>query len=295
MRVTDNMRFIYTSKALQDNASRTLELTQQVASGQKIAKPSDDPAVYASIVRRGDRMNRMESRRDAVARAASDLRVAEGALAGSTDLFARVRELAVQFADGFYSQSDRDAAVKEVASIRQQLVAFANTKGQRGFIFSGTATDQGAVLANGTFNANDETMDIEYADGQFTASNVDGRAAFTSKVSGTDPFFLLTQLETALGSMGSPAAVRATLPDIENVHNQFVQVRADTGLRINRLESAQEVTSNALTLSEKLQNEEKQGDFAELATKLSLAQSAYERSVAVTRQVLSVASAIERF
>lgn len=293
MRVTENMRFLHTSRALQEGAERMLELSTQIASGQKITKPSDSPAVYASIVRRSDLIGRLSSRQETLDRSASDLRLAEGALASAGDLLVRARELAVQFADPTNAQPERDAAAKEVAALRQQLVAVANTKGQRGYIFAGTQTTTPPVDATGTFVGDDLPLNVEYADGQYTPSNVDGKFAFSVK-GGTDPFALLAQLQLDL-SAGNLAAIRTSLTPLEAVHQQLTLVRTDAGVGINRLDSSSGFAATALVHAEGLQVEEKQGDIAELATQMTLAQAAYERSINVTRQVLNMATIVDKF
>ena len=293
MRVTENVRFLYSARVLAQGAESMLRLSTQIASGQKVTKPSDAPSVYASIVQRSDFISRLGARRDTLDRSASDLRLAEGSLASAADLLVRAREIAVQFADPANGQPERDAAAKEVAALRQQLVAIANTKGQRGYLFSGTQTSTAPIDATGAFVGDDLPLNVEYADGQYTRANVDGEYAFSS-AGGTDPFALLAQLETDLTG-GNLAAIRTSLAPLEAVHQQVTLVRTDAGVAINRLESSSGLTSTALSHSEKLQADEKQGDIAELATKLSLAQAAYERSITVTRQVLNVASIVDKF
>lgn len=293
MRVTENVRFLYSSRTLRLGATQMLELSTQIASGQKLTKPSQAPATYSSIVQRSDVLNRLGSRRTVLDRGASDLRLAEGALASASDLLVRARELAVQFADPFHGQAERDAAAKEVAAMRQQLVAIANTKGQRGYLFAGTQTQTPPVDTTGTFVGDALPLNVEYADGQYTRSNVDGSIPF-SAAGGVDPFALLQQLETDLLA-GNISAVRAALPSLEDAHAQVTLSRTDAGVAINRLESSREFASKAITHAEELQANDKQGDLSELATQLTLAQAAYERSIAVTRQVLNVASLVDRF
>jgi flagellar hook-associated protein 3 FlgL len=293
VRVTENIRFLYSSRALKDGASRMLELSTQIASGQKLTRPSDAPATYSSVVQRSDVMRRLASRQQALGHAASDLRLAEGALASSAELLVRAREIAVQFADPFNGQAERDAAAKEVAAIRQQLVALANTKGQRGYLFAGTQTQTPAVDATATFVGDNRPLNVEYADGQYTASNLDGSIAF-SAAGGVDPFDVLEQLELDL-TTGNLSGVRGALATLEDAHEQVTLVRTEAGVAINRLESAGDFTANALLRAESLQAKEKQGDLSELTTQLTLAQVAYERSIGVTRQVLNVASIVDRF
>lgn len=291
MRVTESVRMLYTSRALKNGAARMLELSSQIASGQKVQKPSDAPAVYASIVKRSDLLSRLASRQEALDRTASDLRLAESALASAGDVLVRARELAVQYADASYGQPERDAAAKEVAALRQQLATIANAKGQRGYLFSGSQTQTAPIDATGAFVGDGVALGVEYADGQTTPANADGQYAF-SAAGGNDPFALLAQLEADLNA-GNTGAIHTSLDSLEAAHAQVTFVRTSAGVSIRRLEAASEFTGASLVAAEKLQSDEKQGDLTELATRFTEAQAAYERSIAVTRQVLNVASLVD--
>ncbi len=290
MRVTENMRLIASLRSLAENAARAQRLTDQASRGIVVSRPSDGAAIYSSIVRRGDRIARLESRLEVMERSAGDLRLAESALASAADIIVRARELAVQQADGGLFANERSDAAKEVALMRQQLVGIANSKGQRGYLFSGTATNTPAFDPAGNFQGTSQTMEIEYADNQRMATNIDGGAAFKT----VDLFAALAQLEADL-TADNAAGVRATIDLFEQGHRQLITARTDAGGRILRLESSVDVTSNAATKSLAEQHEEQEGDLAETVLRLQEAQTAYERSIAVTRQVLTIASAVERF
>lgn len=290
MRVTENMRLIASQRSLAQNASRAQRLTDQASRGVVISRPSDGAALYSSIVRRGDRIARLDSRLDTMERSAGDLRLAEASLASASDIMVRARELAVQQADGGLFADERADAAKEVALMRQQLVGIANSKGQRGYLFSGTATNTAPFDPAGNFQGNAQAMEIEYADNQRMPTNIDGVAAFKN----LDLFAALAQLEADL-TADNPAGVRATIDLFEQGHRQLITARTDAGGRILRLESSADVTQNAATKSRIEQHDEQEGDLAETVLRLQEAQTAYERSIAVTRQVLTIASAVERF
>ena len=52
MRITDNVRVLATMRASQAVSARVANASRTAAAGQRVLAPSDDPAAYATIVRR---------------------------------------------------------------------------------------------------------------------------------------------------------------------------------------------------------------------------------------------------
>ncbi len=294
MRVTESMRLLQAQVSMERSASRMHELNEKAATGLEVRRPSDDPAAYASIVRRSAQLEDFTQRKENISRAEGDLNLAEGVLASAGDLMLRARELAVQMPDGSYGATERAAAANEVSTIREQLMAIANSRGSRGYLFGGTATTTAPIDATGAFVGNDGTMVVEYAEGQFMASNVSGARTFTGLGGGRDVFVDLDDLATALAT-DNQTAVHTMIDTMDEGHKQLVVARAEAGVRISRLVSAAGVTESALTIALEQQSDEQEIDQVRTFSDLSAAQSAYERTLAVTRQILSLASAVERF
>ena len=297
MRITENMRIDATSRALKNSAESLYGLTETAMSGKVIHRPSDGPAAYASIVGQNQTVARLNSRAETLSRSQGDLALAETTLASASDIFLRAREIAVEMADeGIVEVDARAAAAKEVAQLRQLLVGLANTKGTRGFLFSGTQTDSVPFDVNGLIagNSNDEVMTTEIADGVTTAVNISGWDAFTDLTGGGDVFQNLADLETALNN-NDQATVFSLIDQFDADQRQVVQARAEAGLLTERLRSAGEVTGNSLVAVMAARAEQEEGDPTEVYSQLANAQVAYERSLAVTRQVLAMASALQRF
>ncbi len=294
MRITETMRLRQAQFQLDRNARAVHKLTKQARSGLKIERPSDGPAAFASVARRSDRLFRLQSRDTVLSRTQGDLEVAESALGAAGDIMVRARELAVQLADGSYGADERAAGATEIDMMREQLMAIANTRGARGYLFGGTATDAPPIDGTGAFVGNDGALLVEYADGQTMAANVSGQSAFTAASGGRDVFQDLAAL-SALLNADDAAGVHGMITTMEEGQDQLVGSRAAAGVRIDRLGSAIEVTANARTVVTAQQVDEQAIDPSQTFLELSAAQSSYERSLAVTRQILSMASALERF
>jgi flagellar hook-associated protein 3 FlgL len=294
MRVTETMRLTDATGWITTPQRRLDELSAQAATGKKVVRPSDEPAAYASIVRRSDRIARLESRKDAIGAAQGRLELSEGALAASADIMLRVREITIQMADGIYGATDRASAAEEVALLREELLAQANAKGaDGGYLFAGTATDQPAFDTTGAFVGNDAALRVEYADGRYMDANASGQSAFADPA-GRDIFADLDALVTALNA-NDQIGVQASLDAIDEGQRQLVAARGDAGVRLGRLESAIGVTDNALVLGLSQLSDKQDADLAEVAIDLANTQNAYQRALAVTQQMLQLTRSLEPF
>ena len=284
MRITETMVTTTAGHGLQQTSRSLYDASRVAASGRQVSMPNDGPSRYAASVRLDGRIQCLESRSSAVSRVESDLTQAEGAFSSATELLTRARELATQMADGTWSASERAAAAKDVAGMRQSLVALANTQGERGYLFGGSATTQAPFTGTGTFVGNDTAVQVEIGDGELARANVSGVSAF-SNPAGRDVFADLTALETALNN-NDPAAARTCIGDIDQSHAQVVASRAEAGLRLERMRSARDACEIALGTTQTVKASETEGDVAQVLTDLTQAQGDYDRALAVTRQVL---------
>ncbi|WP_151670520.1 flagellin [Nitrincola schmidtii] len=117
---------------------------QRLSSGLRINSAKDDAAGLQISNRQTSQINGL----NVAARNANDgisiAQVAEGALQESTNILQRMRELALQAANGSNSSSDRAALQKEVVALQAELTRIADT-----------SAFGGQKLLNGTFGSQD--------------------------------------------------------------------------------------------------------------------------------------------
>ncbi|GBO85639.1 flagellar hook-associated protein FlgL [Marinobacter salsuginis] len=118
---------------------------QQISTGQRVNKPSDDPVAAARILKLDQELSRVETYQRNVDLAENRLNQEESALESSIDVIQRIRELTVQAGNGSLSANDRRSISSELEERLGQLANIANTRDASGeFIFSGF---QGSVKA----------------------------------------------------------------------------------------------------------------------------------------------------
>jgi flagellar hook-associated protein 3 FlgL len=190
---------------LQQRQSELNQLQQQLTSGKRIHRLSDDPSNAA----RAERARAAEARAVADQRAIDASRAAlsqvEAAFGDAGELLQQARELLVAAGNTSYGPNERRAIAQQISGIRAQLLKVANRgDGAGGFLLSG----QGAggppfVDAPGgvTYAASDGSAHT--ASSEPLPLALDGRAAYLAARSGNGVF------ETGVGASTGTAWIDA--------------------------------------------------------------------------------------
>jgi hypothetical protein len=109
------------------------ELRVMAASGKKVNRPSDNPADMQRILRLRQSLTQLDQYDRNIGRGLGLLSMAETGLADSNGILQRLKEIAVDGADGATPSSARVALAEEVVGLRNQLMQVANVRfdGQR--------------------------------------------------------------------------------------------------------------------------------------------------------------------
>ena len=151
IRISSQQVFSSGINRLQELNSNLNSTQQQISTGKRVNKPSDDPVAAARILKLDQELSRVKTYERNVNLADNRLKQEESALASSIDVIQRIRELTVQAGNGSLSPNDRRSISSEMKERLGQLANIANTRDTSGeYIFSGF---QGSVQA---FQQNDE-------------------------------------------------------------------------------------------------------------------------------------------
>ncbi len=138
MRISSGMLFDAGIGTINRQSAALLHLQQQVASGRRILTPSDDPVAAARALEVTQSRDIITQFTTNHGNANSALGLEEAQLSSSSDLIARVRELAVQAGNSTLSNSDRKALAFELRARFDELIGIANaTDGSGQYVFSG--------------------------------------------------------------------------------------------------------------------------------------------------------------
>jgi flagellar hook-associated protein 3 FlgL len=141
MRLTNDM---IGSRVLSDLQARYKQMAatqEQITSGRRVNRPSDDPIAAATERRRTSDLEGIKRSQDSVAAGQSWLDATESSLSGITNILARAKELAVQGANGSLSQDNRNSIAAEIDQMTRAAKDAMNVKFGDAYIFSGTKSD----------------------------------------------------------------------------------------------------------------------------------------------------------
>lgn len=220
---------------------RAETLQAQISSGQRINKASDDP-VGAARMRELSRAEDMAKVNVANAdRAMSDLTLADSAIQEIADNLIRVQELATQAATDTLSDTQRAVIGEQIANIRSNIVALANSRDSSGHaLFGGEAAGNaytldasGAPVYGGTATAGEMPL----GDGQSVLRSVTGPEFlnFSHNGGATDLFAVLGDLAAALsGGSADPAqTARDALGALDSGLEKITTTQTVIGSRMN--------------------------------------------------------------
>lgn len=141
MRVSTQAFFENSISTLQKLQRELNELQEQVATGRRIQRPSDDPVGSARALNLRESLDSIQQFQRNAGLAESRLRLEEETLTGVTDLLQRTRELTLQAANGTQTNETRQFIAAELRLGLDQLLALANTRDASDeYLFAGYQT-----------------------------------------------------------------------------------------------------------------------------------------------------------
>ena len=190
MRIATANQFDVGIDTLARRQSELANVQEQLTTGKRVNRASDDPAAAARAERALASIGRSETSQRAVDASRVLMTQAESTLGDAGNLLQRARELMVAAGNASYGDAERSGLADELQSIRDQLLALANTGDGAGtFVFGGQGSTQKPFVdtAGGVqYAAADGEMKTEHPTG--LPLTTDGRAAWLEARTGNGVF-----------------------------------------------------------------------------------------------------------
>lgn len=203
MRVASSQFHATMNTALQEATAKVAKVIQQMATGQRMLYPSDDPIRSVRISRLTREEAALRQYRDNIEALKSRLQQNEAVLEGMSADLMQIRDLLVWAADGVNTSDDLNAMARALESLRDSLFYSSNIKDQEGrYMFSGTLTAtpaleydaMAAVGARYSFAGNTVEQRVMVGNGITQSANVSLPEMAT----------LLNLLDSAIDALGTP-------------------------------------------------------------------------------------------
>lgn len=288
MRVDPNLSSLL-NIGIQDTEQALNTAVQQVASGQRVSVPSDDPgATVANLQSLAESANvdRYTQNGDAVL---SQAQMADSALSNVVNELNQAITLGTQGANGSMTSENRAVIATQVQSILSEVVSQANTTSNGVSLFSGTAAAVPAFASDSTsptgysYQGNDGVNTANVGDNLQVNVNVPGDQIFTNpngNVLGS-----LSQLISALGS-GTTTDIGDAVTAVTSALSNISQQRVIYAGVVNQINTQESYLSQE-TISLTSQQQSLTGvDMSEAVSNLTQAQIAHSTILAAAAKVL---------
>ncbi|MEC0106233.1 flagellar hook-associated protein FlgL [Paenibacillus taichungensis] len=291
IRVTSGMMSTQMLSNLNRNLNRMDNMSNQISTGRKINKPSDDPVGVTYALRYRAELAANEQYQTNTDAAVSWLDTTDSNMQQALDVMKRLKELAIQGSNGTLSGSDLEAVNLEVDELKNHLVDIGNTQIRGKYIFNGQTYDQMPYQLSGGVT---EFADVETDNGGVIYSisqqvtfqiNTSGNEFFGSKTETDNIFRIIDNLSAALNSEDQDA-VSQQLENIESRSNKMQAALSEVGARSNRIELVQNRLLDQNLNFTTLQSKTEDADVASLMIQATSAQTIYEASLKSSAQIM---------
>lgn len=237
MVINFNQSAAFASRMEGINTANVLKTSKELSSGMRINSAADDASGLAVSEKMRSQIRGLNQASRNVMNGVSMLQTAEGYMQSTTDILQRIRELAVQSANGIYSDEDRAMLQTEVEQLVSEVDRISQTAEFNGMtLLSGRFAEEGIKLQVG---ANvDQNFTVKLGDMSASALGLKGAGQ-----DGT---------EQAI-SLANPESANMALATVDEALKTVNKSRADIGASMNRMEMTQkgiDIASENLAASE---------------------------------------------
>lgn len=292
IRVTSSMMNTQMLSNINRNLNKMSDLENQISTGRKLNKPSDDPVGVTYALRYRAELASNEQYQTNVDSALSWLDMTDSAMQQANEIVTRMKELAIQGTTGVVPQSGLDAIREEVEELQNQLVSIGNTQIRGKYIFNGQKYDQApyelAAGMNSYADLDPDKSAVSYGISQNTEMqiNTPGSDFFGNSTEEDNIFKIADNLVSALKN-GDYDGVRNQLTNIETRTSKMLGSLSEVGARTNRVELMQNrLDQQDLNLTT-LQSKTEDADIASLMIQATSAQTIYQASLQTSAKILT--------
>ncbi|SDI45043.1 flagellar hook-associated protein FlgL [Natribacillus halophilus] len=283
MRVTQSMISSQTLTNIQNNYGKLANLQEQLSTGKKINRPSQDPVAATSAMQYHTELRGIEQFQRNTSEANAWLESTDSALDTVNQALQRIREMTVQASNDTYDETQRMNMAEEVGQLITHIEDLANTQVNNKYIFNGTDSRNPPVnLAEETFPTDTDTVTVELMAGVEVPINVEAGQVF-----GEDMFADLRALENKLmDPETSDEELDAFLTTIDSHVDETLRTEAEVGARMNRVAMIEDRLAEQNVIATRIMSDNEDADIAEVITELVTRESVHQASFASGARII---------
>ena len=236
--------------------------------GKKLNVPSDNPASIRPVFTTRKQLSNVDRYLDTMGKSLDTMQATDGHLEHVENIMQRAKEIMVNAINGSLNNEDRTTLANEIAHLRKELLAAANSMVDDKYLFAGYEQTTVPFVENPAYDpllydpndsstwpylyqGDENVTSLEIASGELMQVNLTGNNLFlgtttwdpanpanNSTESGRYDLFLeLTRAEEAIRN-NDEAAMQDSMRNLEGAAEQNRHLRGQLGLRASRLDAA---------------------------------------------------------
>ena len=299
MRITNNMMMTAVTAGLSRNVQSLVSLSEKLATGKSINRPSDDPIGMANIMDYRKSISKTEQYVSNIERGKLTLETTESvldAIEGNIDV---AKNIARDQSSG--GLDTRDAAIEQIRGIYDQVMQLANTKVGDSYLFSGHQTDtvpftRNADTVEGTvddytaqYNGDSGDLKIVVGEQSHVKINVHGNEIFTGVgvVGGVNVFDVLEDLLDGLETSDTDL-IRNQVANLEKAETQVNSARTKNAGIYERLDTTQNYWEDFKYRIESSLSATQDIDTEQTVVELKNQEIVYETTMSLATEIMKI-------
>ena len=303
MRITDRTQVNLLKDSLTTANKNIQSLTEQASSGNRVARPSDDPAATARILRGQAQLREVQNSQTIIQTATRSLGLADNALGEMTSSLNQAEDIAIQGQQSTLQPEERTTLANQLRDIADQLFTLGNTQDGTSYVFGGKQNTSPPLVKDSLsgdtvgYVGDDEAVELPTAPGSLAPVGVTGQDLLNfadpttgaRAVSGVpkDTFQVLNDLADQIES-GDTAGASTSATQLQQLDDHVVDARGRVGLQETRFEAATNSAADAEVRVQSAISADQDVDIVQTVLDLHNTQTAYEGALTAVGQVMQL-------
>lgn len=287
------------------NRSKLVDIQEQISSGKRVTKPSDDVVAASTVLSTKNSVDKIDNYLKNISTAQAELDTTDSVISTVIDTALTARSLVLQAVNASSGEDEIEMINTQLKQAIEQIKTLANTEFSGKYLFGGLDTDTApfAVPVTGEiqYTGSEDTpasayqRNVEISDGVTVAINLNGRQVFGEYYTSGAPATLDGQgLFKTLISITNELDLAS--PDIDSVRSMLDSIDTD----ITTLENAQsqvggvsqrlEITKNIIEENKinliKVRSNAEDIDITKAISDMQFQETALQASLSVSARII---------
>lgn len=261
---------------------------QEIATGQSVNLPSDNPAAAALLIQNANASSQADQFERSIGSIQGEIQNADSALDAVTTALQQAISLGVEGANGTMNNADRQALATQVEGIQSQLLSLANLSYQGNYVFAGTANQTTPYVLNAssasgvTYQGNTGVNRVSLGSQFSLQTNLPGSQLFSQP--GSDVF---QSIQDLINGLQSGTGIEAAVTEVGAANNYISSQSVFYGNALNELTAQQTYLSTETTQLSQQQNTVGGADLTAVISNLTTAQTSLQATLEAIGQTAS--------